>query len=310
MIFASVCLFAQESSSSSEQNSAVLNSSGDETSATTDSTSELASTGTENGVTKKKYGEDFTKIPTGNDYLLSLSAAWMMMAPGYTSAVMKNLPFYLDPSFRQNFQIGLGRFCSLDLFYDYNFMGLLRGGQFFIEWAKKCNTWVGGDEVASIIINCLLGGVPYLIGIVPSIYFAMASLDLGIYFYYHPYHNDWLDLKVGAGLTNEPSNVFDHTGYSFFLLPLVSTRAEANFIFGTFKIIVWTSFGWDMLTTIAYKTNQSLWSNDGISFTKLSGGVSMGFFIPSGSKKAKAEATTAKKAAKKASKNAQSDVKI
>ncbi len=238
----------------------------------------------------KNFGANLSPIPTGQDFLLSLSAAYMFCDPNYLSC-MTELPFYLDPSFKYGWEFGIGRLFSVDLFLDWNLLGLVRGADFLVDWFDGCNTWLGD---ASIVINVLLVGLPYLIGIFPALYYSCAGLDFGAYFFYHPYHNDWFDAKVGAGISNEPGNYLDKYGFSYFFLPMISARAEANMLFGIFKLSFWTSFNWDFLTTfLAAAEKGGLFETNGvynINFTRLQGGVSLGFFVDNSRRAAKRQA--------------------
>ena len=234
--------------------------------------------------TTRAYGSDFSLIPTGQDFLLSLSASYMLCDSNYLSSIT-NLNFYLDPSFKYGWQIGIGKLFSVDLFLDWNLLGFIRGADFFIDWCGKCNTWLGD---ASVVINILLVGAPYLIGIFPALYYSCAGLDLGAFFFYHPYHNDWFDAKVGVGLSNEPGNCLDRYGYAWFFLPMISARAEANMIFGIFKLSFWANFAWDFFTTFftASEKGGVFETDDGynINFTRIQVGISLGFFVEHGSK--------------------------
>lgn len=182
------------------------------------------------------------KVP-GNAFFSIGASTGFIPGNEYKSYIMKDLSFYFNPYLAGGGQISLGKHFSLNGFGTWNVMSFAKGISFCANWFKGCQTWAGS---ASLLLNVTLLGFPYFIGVIPALYFSICGLDLHGYFYYHPFYNDFLDTKIGIGLSNEPSQDYDYCGFAIFLHPFASVRMECDIFKGAFIATAFASYSYDL----------------------------------------------------------------
>lgn len=163
--------------------------------------------------------------------------------PDYQSEVFAGLSCYVDPVFSFGTQLPLGQKLSVNFDFNYNLMALGKSVVFMGDWIKGCNHWAGSG---TLLLNHLLIGMPYVIGLAPAVFYAMCGFDSSVFLYWHPFCNNWLDTKLGAGLSNEPSNQYDEWKASYFIQPFFSLRAQADFSTGMLMGSVFCSCSYDL----------------------------------------------------------------
>lgn len=165
-----------------------------------------------------------------------------MQDKDYSSEIFDVGPKFIDPYLAWGGQWGFSRNLGLSGGLNYNVMALGKGFAFYGDWLNGCSTWAGDN---SALANVLLAGTPYIIGLFPTVFYAFCGLDAELYFDYHPYYNDWVDTKIGVGISNEPSNQYDLWKASYFLQPFLSLRAQADFSTGKLIGSVFCKYSYD-----------------------------------------------------------------
>lgn len=188
----------------------------------------------------------------------------------YESAVFEGLSYYLNPYIDATYQYAFGDYFSVNCGTSYNLAAIGKGFEFYGDWIEGCKHWAGD---ATLALNILLAGTPFIIGLVPALYYACCGLDLNTYLYYHPFHNEWLDTKIGFGLSNEPSNQFDKWNATFALQPMAGPRAQVDLIKGNFIVSVFGSYSIDLWRVFL---GDEIGSTDEIYLDKFTAGVQFG----------------------------------
>lgn len=165
----------------------------------------------------------------------------------YVSDIFEGCNTYINPYFDAGGQWGFGKHFSLNFYTPLNLTAISKGTRFYVDWFEGCHHWAGEATPA---LNFLLGFTPYLIGLIPACFEMLCALDVDVGIFYHPYYNNWLDTKIGAGLSNEPSNFYDMYGWSLYLQPFVFVRAEVDLSYGKFVTSVYCSYSNDIFKAL------------------------------------------------------------
>lgn len=197
----------------------------------------------ESSVTELPSTENINKISNYSYLDLGFSSSFYPNF-NYQSYVINNLSFYLDPYISGGIQIPIGNYFSFETFGTWNLLSFAKGISYYGNWIEKCSSWAGD---ATKTLNIITLGIPYIIGLIPAVFYSLCGIDIDAFFYYHPYYNSFFDTKIGLGISNKPSQLYDYYGYSYFILPMASLRLECDFLINKFKASIYTSYSFDIL---------------------------------------------------------------